>query len=155
MLDNRPVEAIVFDAYGTLLDVSSVEVACADATAEPRPFATLWRAKQLEYTFQRSLMERYVDFWQVTADALDYTAARLDVPLDRPIRERLLEAWLELRPFAEVKEALRRLGGRPLAVLSNGAPASGGSSRRVAGTTSIAFAVKTTSCGSTCPAPGD
>ena len=122
MLDNRSVEAIVFDAYGTLLDVYSVERACAEVTPDPTPFVTLWRAKQLEYTFQRSLMERYVDFWQVTVDALDYTAERLGVKLDQAARRRLLESWLDLKPFPEVKEALRRLAGRHLAVLSNGTP---------------------------------
>lgn len=68
------------------------------------------------------LMGRYVDFGQVTADALDYTAARLAVALDPPARQRLLDAWLDLDPYPEAQSALARLAGRPLAVLSNGSP---------------------------------
>jgi 2-haloacid dehalogenase len=122
MLDKDRVEALAFDAYGTLLDIFSVDRACADVTGDPKAFVTLWRAKQLEYTFQRSLMDRYVDFWQVTADALEYTVARLGLDLSMAAREQLLQAWLDLAPFPEVAEALRRLAGRPLAVLSNGSP---------------------------------
>jgi 2-haloacid dehalogenase len=83
----------------------------------------LWRQKQLEYSWQRALMNRYADFWQVTGEALDYAAAHLGVALDAATRERLREAWLDLMPFPEVMAALQRLSGRPLAVLSNGSPA--------------------------------
>jgi 2-haloacid dehalogenase len=123
LLAGRPIGAIVFDAYGTLLDVFSVERACAAVTAEPLPFVTLWRQKQLEYSWQRALMNQYADFWQITAEALDYTTARLGLTLDSASREHLREAWLNLQPFPEVAQALRRLAGRPLAVLSNGSPA--------------------------------
>jgi 2-haloacid dehalogenase len=123
MLNGRPVQAIVFDAYGTLLDVASVARACAAVTAEPSPFVALWRQKQLEYSWQRALMNQYADFWQVTGEALDYAAVRLGVRLDAASRERLRQAWLELQPFPEVAAALQRLSGRPLAVLSNGSPA--------------------------------
>ncbi len=123
MLNGRPVGAVVFDAYGTLLDVLSVERACATVTLEPRSLVMLWRQKQLEYSWQRALMNQYADFWQVTGEALDYAAAHLGVALDGATRERLRAAWLDLLPFPEVVGALRRLAGRPLAVLSNGSPA--------------------------------
>src|SRR5262245_46716480 len=94
MLNGQPVGAVVFDAYGTLLDVFSVERACAAVTVEPLSLVTLWRQKQLEYSWQRALMNQYADFWQVTGEALDYAAARLGVSLDAAARERLREAWL-------------------------------------------------------------
>ncbi len=63
MLNGRPVGAVVFDAYGTLLDVLSVERACATVvTVDPRSFVMLWRQKQLEYSWQRALMNQYANF---------------------------------------------------------------------------------------------
>lgn len=121
-LPGAAVEALVFDAHGTLLDVGSLTAACAEVTADPAACVALWRAKQLEYTCLRSLMGRYVDFWQVTAEALDYTVARLGLAVDPARRERLLDAWLTLEPYPDAAETLQRLAGRPLAVLSNGSP---------------------------------
>lgn len=121
----RPTDtdALVFDLYGTLLDVAAVTDACAEVTADGSALATLWRAKQLEYSWLRSLMDRYVDFWAVTGDALDHAAARLGVVLPGDSRTRLLDAWLRLPAFAEVPDALVRLAtSRSLAILSNGSP---------------------------------
>jgi len=117
--------AVVFDLYGTLLDVRSVEAACAEVVADPAAFVALWRAKQLEYTFLRTLLDRYADFWQVTRDALEHAAARFDLRLESAASARLMDAWLRLAPYPEVPGALAALGagGRPLAVLSNGSPA--------------------------------
>jgi len=71
------IEACVFDAYGTLLDLTSAVEPHLGALGDMAPrLLTLWRAKQLEYTWLRTLMERYADFARVTADALDYTCAR-------------------------------------------------------------------------------
>ncbi len=122
MLRGTEIKAVVFDAYGTLLDVGSLTAACAAVTADPSACVTLWRAKQLEYTFLRSPMGRYVDFWRVTADALDYTVAHLRLAVAPAARERLLEAWLALEPYPDAEATLRRLASRPLAVLSNGSP---------------------------------
>jgi 2-haloacid dehalogenase len=121
----RP-SAIAFDAYGTLLDVGSLAEVCTAEVSErlaPR-FVELWRQKQLEYTWLRALMDRYEDFWRVTADALDHTAARLGVVLDDGARARLMGAWLELRPYPEVPAALASLSalGIPVHVVSNGSP---------------------------------
>ena len=66
---------VVFDAYGTLFDVRTLERACTDLVPDAARFVALWRAKQLEYAFQRALMRRYVGFSEVTHAALRYTAA--------------------------------------------------------------------------------
>jgi 2-haloacid dehalogenase len=70
------VEALVFDLYGTLLDVRSLEHLCAAETGDGAAVVSGWRQKQLEYTWLRAAMGRYEDFWAVTADALDYTLER-------------------------------------------------------------------------------
>lgn len=118
-----PVQALVFDAYGTLLDVASVEDACRSATDAASALATLWRQKQLEYSWLRTLMGRYTDFWSVTADALDYALEALGLSVNPDTRERLLESWRQVRPFPDVAPALDRLRAWRLAVLSNGTPA--------------------------------
>ena len=115
-------DAVLFDLYGTLLEVSSVGKACAEVAPDPAPLVDLWRQKQLEYTWLRSLMGRYEDFWSVTGDALDYALDRLGLSADREQRSRLQEAWLTVSPYPEVPEALSRMAPRILAVLSNGTP---------------------------------
>jgi 2-haloacid dehalogenase len=118
------IRACVFDAYGTLFDVSSAAAQAKDALGERwQPLADLWRTKQLQYTWLRSLMARHADFWQVTGDALDYALASLRID-DAALRERLMRLYLELEPYPEVKETLERLkaAGMECAILSNGAP---------------------------------
>ena len=73
------VDAVAFDLYGTLLEIASVGRAAADVTSEPAALVDLWRQKQLEYTWLRSLMGAYQDFWATTGDALDYSLDRLGV----------------------------------------------------------------------------
>src|SRR5205085_2219748 len=88
-------EAIAFDLYGTLVDPRSVESAVARVvTEDPSGFAGDWRQTQLRSTWLRSLMGRYADFWTVTADALDHTAASRGVELSEGDRAALLDAWL-------------------------------------------------------------
>jgi 2-haloacid dehalogenase len=116
------IEAVAFDLYGTLLEVASVGRAAAEVTGEPAALVDLWRQKQLEYTWLRSLMGRYQDFWATTGDALDYALDRMAVVVDEAARARLLGAWLDVRPYPEVPGALDALAGRRLAVLSNGNP---------------------------------
>lgn len=115
--------ALVFDAYGTLFDVHSV-TAEADRLWPGRGSALsqLWRTKQLEYTWLRSLMGRYEDFEQVTAAALRYACEALALELDAARAERLMNAYRHLAPFPEVPAALARLSDRTLAILSNGSP---------------------------------
>ena len=117
-----PIRAYVFDAYGTLFDVHSVVEAGRAITSDPVALSTMWRQKQLEYTWLRALMGTYADFWVVTEAALRYTIRRLGLTASEAQVRRLMEAYLSLACFPEVKAALRPLAGRPRAVLSNGAP---------------------------------
>jgi len=118
-----PIRGYVFDAYGTLFDVHSVVEAGREITADPATLSTTWRQKQLEYTWLRALMGTYADFWAVTEAALRYTVRRLGLNATEAQLQRLMDAYLSLACFPEVKPALARLAGRPRAVLSNGAPA--------------------------------
>ena len=117
-----PIRGYVFDAYGTLFDVHSVIEAGRAITADPAALSLLWRQKQLEYTWLRSLMGRYEDFWAVTEAALRYSVRRLGLRADETQLARLMEAYLSLACFPEVPAALDRLAGRPRAILSNGSP---------------------------------
>ncbi|HTO51602.1 MAG TPA: haloacid dehalogenase type II [Burkholderiales bacterium] len=122
-MTTRPA-ALVFDAYGTLFDVHSVAALCDELwPGKGARVSQLWRAKQLEYTWLRSLMGRYEDFAHVTEAALRYACAALELPYDDAKRARLMRAYLHLATFPEVKNALGRLRGIELAILSNGAPA--------------------------------
>ena len=119
----NPVQAIVFDLYGTLFDVHSVRQRCEDLhPGRGAEISALWRQKQLEYTWLRSLMNDFADFEQVTEDALVFACRQLGLPLDDGQRHALCEAYLRLHPFGEVPSALLALqaSGLPLAVLSNG-----------------------------------
>ncbi len=117
-----PIRGYVFDAYGTLFDVHSVIEAGQEITTDPAGLSATWRQKQLEYTWLRALMGRYEDFWAVTGAALRYAIHRLELTATEAQIARLLEAYLHLTPFPEVKAALARLEGRPRAILSNGSP---------------------------------
>ena len=114
--------AFVFDAYGTLFDVHSVIEAARAVTSQPQVLSTLWRQKQLEYTWLRSLMGRYEDFWVVTGQALRFALRRLGVAAGEAQVEALMNAYLTLQAFPEVPAALRALQSIPVAILSNGSP---------------------------------
>ena len=118
----KGIDALAFDLYGTLLEVASVGRAAAEVSEDPAALVDLWRQKQLEYTWLRSLMGRYQDFWATTGDALDYSLDRLGITVDKPTRAGLLNAWLAVRVYPEVPAALAALAPRRLAVLSNGNP---------------------------------
>jgi 2-haloacid dehalogenase len=119
------IKGLVFDAYGTLFDVFSVTALCERLfSGKGDALAHLWRTKQLQYTFLRSLMGRYMDFWQLTEDGLVYAAKSLNLELTGGKRQQLMESYLHLTPFPDVKPglgALKKLGFR-LAILSNGTP---------------------------------
>ena len=118
------IEACVFDAYGTLFDVHSAVGRHSEAIgANAGAVSQLWRTKQLEYTWLRSLMGTHCDFWQLTGDALDYALDSHGID-DRDLREQLMQAYLRLSPYPEVGDVLRQLknGGMQLAILSNGSP---------------------------------
>ena len=118
------LKAVVFDAYGTLFDVHSV-AALAESLFPGHGVALsqLWRAKQLEYTWLRSLMGTYVDFGAITEAALAYAGGALDLPLDGGKKTRLMAAYDNLALFPDARPALAALAGRKLAILSNGSPA--------------------------------
>ena len=116
------VRGYVFDAYGTLFDVHSVIEAGRAITHDPSGLSAAWRQKQLEYTWLRSLMGRYEDFWAVTEAALRHSVRRLGLRADEAQLGRLMDAYLSLACFPEVPAALERLAGRPRAILSNGSP---------------------------------
>ena len=118
------ISACVFDAYGTLFDVASPvmrqQSTLGDKAAE---VAKLWRAKQLEYTWVRSLVGAHADFWKVTRDALDFTLESLVI--DEPgLADELMTDMLKLDLYSDVASALQglRSSGKRLAILSNGSP---------------------------------
>ena len=118
------VQACVFDAYGTLFDVASpVEKLRSEIGDKAQGLVGLWRQKQLEYTWLRSLMGTHADFWAVTRDALDYALAELEID-EAGLADELMTLYLKLDAYPDVVDALsaiRKLGKRP-AILSNGSP---------------------------------
>ncbi len=115
----------MFDAYGTLFDVHSVIALCEQLwPGKGAALSQIWRAKQLEYTWQRSLMRRYEDFTRVTEAALRYACAALELQIDEESRRRLMAAYRTLATFPEVGNALAELKAMKLrlAILSNGSP---------------------------------
>lgn len=118
----KGIRVCVFDAYGTLFDYASAVNRCRDLIGEHfQQFNTIWREKQLQYTWLRSLQGGYSDFWNVTVDALDFTMATLRIS-DASLRERLMNLYLTLDPYPEVRAVLKRLkaAGLQTAILSNG-----------------------------------
>jgi 2-haloacid dehalogenase len=119
-----PVEACVFDAYGTLFDFTSAARACADIPRDAADSLTaLWRDKQLQYTWLRAAQGRHADFWHVTEDALDFAMETLGIG-NAALRERLMRLYLELEVFPEVPLVLQQLkqAGLQTVILSNGTP---------------------------------
>lgn len=118
------IRACVFDAYGTLFDVNSAAARESDTLGEKwQPLAEIWRTKQLQYTWLRSLAGHHADFWKVTGEALDFAMASLKLD-DPALHGRLMDLYRRLSAYPEVSETLRRLktGGLKLAILSNGSP---------------------------------
>ena len=135
------VKAVVFDAYGTLLDVAAAARRCEDALGDKAaPLSEIWRTKQLQYTWLRSLMGEYVDFAAVTAGALDYALEAVGMrDQDGRLRRRLMDVYRKLDAYSDAKPALRALRHRGLktAILSNGSPAMLRSAVRSAGIDSL------------------
>ena len=115
------IKAVVFDAYGTLYDVQSV----AAVTDEAFPgygelISQIWRLKQLEYTWLRSLMGRYEDFSVITRESLVFTLKALGLAFDTAVFERIMEKYVHLDLYPDAKTALAGLKDCKLAILSNG-----------------------------------
>ena len=114
--------AFIFDAYGTLFDVNA---ACRELSIEVgekwQELSTLWRLRQVEYTWLRNSMNAYIDFWQITSDSLDYAMDTLNIN-NKNLRSNLLKLYLKLEAYPEVKGVLEKLKeeGFKIGILSNG-----------------------------------
>jgi len=121
----KAIKALAFDAYGTLFDVFSVTALCEQLfPGKGNQVAQIWRSKQLQYSLMRSLMGRHRDFWRLTEDGLVYATNVLKLELTADKRKQLMDSYLSLAAFSDVKpglEALKKKGIK-LAILSNGNP---------------------------------
>lgn len=117
------IKAVVFDAYGTLYDIQSVAEVTEDAFPGYGEIITqVWRIKQLEYSWLRSLMRRYRDFSAVTRESLAYTLRVLGLDYQDDAFERIIDKYLHLDLYPDALAALAALKPRRLAILSNGSP---------------------------------
>jgi 2-haloacid dehalogenase len=119
------IRACVFDAYGTLFDVHApVQKLAVEIGPKAAELSKLWRQKQLEYTWLRSLMGVHADFWKVTGDALDY-ALKVHCIEDAGLKDELMVLYLKLDAYPDAIAALEhvRARGKRTAILSNGSPA--------------------------------
>ena len=126
MSNSPPPRAVVFDAYGTLLDVHGAMARHADLLPPDwQRISTEWRQKQMEYSWVRSLTGtlQHKDFWQITVDSLAYVAARHRIT-ETAVLDTLLSAYRQLPAYPDVAPALTALRGRGIrtAILSNGEP---------------------------------
>jgi 2-haloacid dehalogenase len=129
------IKACVFDAYGTLFDVHGpVSKLAAEIGPKADELSKLWRQKQLEYSWLRSLMGVHADFWKVTGDALDYALAACGIE-DPGLKDELMVFYLKLDAYPDAAEALSavRAKGKRTAILSNGSPSMLDSAVRAAG----------------------
>jgi 2-haloacid dehalogenase len=124
MQEKELPKACVFDAYGTLFDYASAAARFGE-TLGPRweLLSTLWREKQLQYTWLRTIQDKHSDFWQVTGDALDFALEAVGIEA-AALRGKLMDAYWTLDAFPEVPDVLERLKRKRIktAILSNGSP---------------------------------
>jgi 2-haloacid dehalogenase len=121
MPNSAKVQALLFDVYGTLFDVHSVVQQCEQQfPGKGVALSQLWRTKQLEYTWQRSLMHRYEPFHVVTRAALRVACRALALEASAAVLDQLIGAYLHLKPYPDTVPALQQLKKMPLAVFSNG-----------------------------------
>src|SRR5262245_44223339 len=110
----KNIKALAFDAYGTLFDVFSVTALCEQLfPGKGNQLAQIWRAKQLQYSLMRSLMGRHRDFWCLTEDGMVFASKTLNLDLTAEKKKQLMEAYLRLDAFLDVKtglEALKKQG---------------------------------------------
>jgi len=116
------VKVCIFDAYGTLFDVNA---ACRELSKEVgeqwQELATLWRLRQVEYTWLRNSMNEYINFWNITEDALEYAMETLNIK-NEELKNKLLDLYLKLEAYPEVEKVLMQLKkeGYQTGILSNG-----------------------------------
>jgi 2-haloacid dehalogenase len=119
------IQAIVFDAYGTLFDVYSIGTLAEKLFPKNgTALAELWRSKQIEYSQLRTLCSTYKPFWEVTQDALIFSCKKLKLELSFDAQNALMGQYAKLQPFPENLAVLQQLKskGLKLAILSNGNP---------------------------------
>ena len=118
------IRAVVFDAYGTLFDPSSIsETLRQFLPGHADAVLRCWRQKQLEYTWLRTLMERYRDFYSLTEEALQFALQQEQQSLPPEAIRELVGAYYELQAFPDAVHALRELSAHyTLAILSNANP---------------------------------
>ncbi|MEM1431247.1 MAG: haloacid dehalogenase type II [Pseudomonadota bacterium] len=121
---------VIFDAYGTLFDVTAAARAAAqrpefpDLARSHAELSRIWREKQVGYSWWRAVTGEYKPFWDVTADALDYALDATGLSGDPALRTTLMELYAQLDAYPEVPAMLNalRAAGRRTAILSNGSP---------------------------------
>lgn len=117
------IKAWVFDAYGTLFDPFTVQGKLEEIfPGRGEDLSRLWRSRQLEYTWLRALMHHYSDFWQITQEALVYACRSLGLRCEATQREELMQEYLRLDVYPDVKVGLKALPSSRRAILSNGSP---------------------------------
>jgi 2-haloacid dehalogenase len=138
----KPV-AVVFDLFGTLLDIASLRTAAARVASDPVAFVATWREKQLAYAFASAIMGAHEDFDAMTGHGLRYAAAKYGVTLDAADYGALVAAWEEVAPYADALPVLHELtaSGIRCAVLTNGTPATSAKAMAHAGITGLIDAV--------------
>ena len=115
------IKAFVFDAYGTLYDTHSVAIVTEQAFPGYGDLITqIWRMKQLEYSWQRSVMQRYENFVVVTRDSLAFTLKVFGLTYDPAMFDRIMDKYVHLDPYPDARDSLAALKGYKLAILSNG-----------------------------------
>jgi 2-haloacid dehalogenase len=130
-----PAAAVVFDLFGTLLDIASLRTAAAFVCPTPDAFVATWREKQLAYAFASAIMDRYEDFDALTGHAARFAAAKHQLSLDASQIDALVRAWEYMQPYPDVAATLAALtaAGLRCAVLTNGTPATSRAAMRNAG----------------------
>ena len=131
--------AVVFDLFGTLLDIASLRDAAATVTNDPAAFVVTWREKQIGYAFASAIMGTHEDFDAMTAHGLRFAAAKHGVTLDAPAEQRLVAAWENVSAYPDAVPALRALhsAGVRCAVLTNGTPATAAAASANAGISAL------------------
>ena len=122
------IKICVFDAYGTLFDINSAARRCAEETGRDSfsklwpSISSIWREKQLSYTWLFNSLKRYSDFWEITENALDYALETVGLNSDLGLKKRLLDLYMEIETYGEVKVSLANLNEKEItcAILSNG-----------------------------------
>jgi 2-haloacid dehalogenase len=123
MNKNNEIKAVIFDAYGTLFDVYSVGALAEELfPGNGKALANIWRERQIDYTRLRTLCDQYIDFWEITKDALKYACASLKLDLTDDKFEKLMQQYAHLAAFSENLGVLDQLKtkGLHLGILSNG-----------------------------------